>query len=192
VGRVVVGTALCRDPETRQRFLASLAATRDKVLDRAELREGENWLAVVVDALAYVVETQRPTEHATLLFEGINTVAACTDPPLLLFGTSDNVIAVRASGVAWRTPRLCVDDLQLRRAGRGGVICSCDNSAVYCDSAQTSPTSTLSSSRSASIHPRSPQTSLSVSKSCARRNTHLRWPPLFEGVLAPDGEPIHT
>jgi arsenite methyltransferase len=34
------------DPETRQRFLASLAATRDKVLDRAELREGETLLDV--------------------------------------------------------------------------------------------------------------------------------------------------
>lgn len=34
------------DPETRQRFLANLAATRDKVLDGAELREGETLLDV--------------------------------------------------------------------------------------------------------------------------------------------------
>lgn len=34
------------DPETRRRFLANLEATRDKVLDRAELREGETLLDV--------------------------------------------------------------------------------------------------------------------------------------------------
>ena len=34
------------DPETRERFLAKLAATRDTVLDRARLREGETVLDV--------------------------------------------------------------------------------------------------------------------------------------------------
>lgn len=34
------------DPEARDRFLANLAATRDRVLDRAELREGETLLDV--------------------------------------------------------------------------------------------------------------------------------------------------
>src|SRR6266536_2169614 len=34
------------DPETRQRFLANLTSTRDKVLDGAQLREGETLLDV--------------------------------------------------------------------------------------------------------------------------------------------------
>jgi len=87
-------------------------------------------LAVVVDGLAYVVETARPPTEAAVVFDGVHAVAACGDPPLLLLVTEIDILALGPSDVAWRTPRLCLDDLQVRLADRDGIVCSCDNSAA--------------------------------------------------------------
>ena len=87
-------------------------------------------LAVVVDGLAYVVETARPPTEAAVVFNGVHAVVACSDPPLLLLVTLTDILALGPSDVAWKTPRLCLDELEVRHAARDGVICSCDNSAA--------------------------------------------------------------
>ena len=87
-------------------------------------------LAVVVDGLAYVVETARPPTEAAVVFDDVHAVAVCGDPPLLLLVTEIDILALGPSDVAWRTPRLCLDNLQVRLADRDGIICSCDNSAA--------------------------------------------------------------
>ena len=51
----------------------------------------------------------------------------CMDPPLLLLVRVIDLVALGPTGVAWSTPRLCVDDLAIRQASRGGIVCSCDN-----------------------------------------------------------------
>ena len=38
-----------------------------------------------------------------------------------------DVTALGPEGVAWRTSRLCVDDLKIQRVTRDGIVCSCDN-----------------------------------------------------------------
>jgi len=87
-------------------------------------------VAVVSAGLAYVVETARPQTEADVVSHAVDTVVACTDPPLLLLGTAIDIVALGRSGVAWRTPRLCLDDLKLLRADGNGIICWGDNSAV--------------------------------------------------------------
>ena len=87
-------------------------------------------LAVVVDGLAYVVETAEPPSEAAAVLDGVHAVAACGDPPLLLLVTQLDILALGPSDVAWKTPRLCLDELQVRHADRDGIICSIDNSAA--------------------------------------------------------------
>jgi len=87
-------------------------------------------LAVVVGGLAYVIETARPPTEAAVLSDSVQAVAACGDPPLLLLVTHIDIVALAPSGVAWRTPRLCLDDLRVRRADRDGIVCSIDNTAA--------------------------------------------------------------
>ena len=84
-------------------------------------------LAVVVDGLAYLVDSSSPGEHAQTVHDQVHQVVPSEVPPLLLLVRFSDLVAVGRTGVAWRTPRLCVDDLEVWHAGPGGIVCSCDN-----------------------------------------------------------------
>ena len=83
--------------------------------------------AVVVDGLAYLVDSNLPGEPAQIVHDQVHQVVPCADPPLLILARFIDLVALGATGVAWSTPRLCVDELEVRQAGRGGIVCSCDN-----------------------------------------------------------------
>lgn len=84
-------------------------------------------IAVVVDGLAYLADTRTPGEPARIVQLPVHQVAPCSEPPLLLFVGFTDIVAVGPGGVAWSTPRLCVDDLKVIRAHADGITCSCDN-----------------------------------------------------------------
>ena len=84
-------------------------------------------LVVVVDGLAYLVDVARPSTPARIVHDQVHQVVPTSEPPLLLLVRFIDVVAIGPDGVAWATPRLCVDDLQVVRAGPTGIECSCDN-----------------------------------------------------------------
>lgn len=84
-------------------------------------------LLVVADGLAYLVDATVPDAPAQIVHDQVHQVVTCVDPPLLLLVRSIDMVAVGPSGVAWTTPRLCVDDLEVLHADRRGIVCSCDN-----------------------------------------------------------------
>jgi hypothetical protein len=84
-------------------------------------------LAVCVDGLLFLVDVDRAGEPASAVQQQITDVVACADPPLLLLVRHSDIVALGPTGVAWRTPRLCVDDLKIVSVTPGSVICSCDN-----------------------------------------------------------------
>lgn len=84
-------------------------------------------LLVVADGLGYLIDVTALDAPAQIVLDQVHQVVACTDPPLLLLVRYIDVVALGSSGVAWATPRLCVDGLEVLHAGRSGVVCSCDN-----------------------------------------------------------------
>ena len=82
-------------------------------------------LVVVADGLAYLVDID--LSSARTVQDQVHQVVATSDPPLLLLVRFIDIVAIGSDGVAWATPRLCVDDLQVVRADRMGIECSCDN-----------------------------------------------------------------
>ncbi|MDQ3641180.1 MAG: hypothetical protein M3450_06895 [Actinomycetota bacterium] len=63
---------------------------------------------------------------AEIVQDQVHQVEPCHDPPLVLFAGFLDLVAIAPVGIAWRTPRLCVDGLEVHHAGRTGIECSCD------------------------------------------------------------------
>ena len=84
-------------------------------------------LAVVADGLAYLLDTRSPGLPAQIVHNQVHQVVPTNDPPLLLLVRMIDIVALGPMGVAWKTPRLCVDDLQVQEVGAAGIVCSCDN-----------------------------------------------------------------
>ena len=82
---------------------------------------------VVADGLAYLVDATVPDAPAQIVHDQVHQVVSCAAPPLLLLVRFIDVVALGPSGVAWTTPRLCVDGLEVLHADRRGIVCSCDN-----------------------------------------------------------------
>lgn len=83
-------------------------------------------VAVVVDGLAYLVDSRSPGLAAQIVQDQVHQVEACHDPPLVLFAGILDLVAIGPVGIAWKTPRLCIEGLEVRHAGRMGIECSCD------------------------------------------------------------------
>lgn len=84
-------------------------------------------LVVVGDGLAYLVDVDSLPSSARTVHDQVHQVVATSDPPLLLLVRFIDIVAIGSDGVAWATPRLCVDDLEVVRADQTGIVCSCDN-----------------------------------------------------------------
>jgi hypothetical protein len=84
-------------------------------------------LAVVVNGLAYLLDARSPGIPAQIVHDQIHEVVPITDPPLLLFVRFFDMVAFGPTGLAWKTPRLCVDDLAVREVSGDGIVCSCEN-----------------------------------------------------------------
>jgi hypothetical protein len=81
-------------------------------------------LVVVVDGLAYLLDTRSPRAPAQIIHEQVQQVATCPDPPLLLIVGYIDIVAVGPSGIAWQTPRLCLDFLEVREINAARIVCS--------------------------------------------------------------------
>lgn len=117
-------------PDGGQEWVAMLAAGGLRTLRDAFVTPDPHVLAVVVDGLAYLVDTRTPDVPAQIVHNQIHQVVPSTDPPLLLFARFIDIVAVGPTGIAWRTPRLCVDGLDVREVSANGVVCFCDNLAT--------------------------------------------------------------
>jgi hypothetical protein len=82
-------------------------------------------LVVVVDGLAYLLDARSPETPAQTVYEGVQQVATCADPPLLLIVGYIDMVAFGPTGIAWRTPRLCLDFLEVREINPSRIVCSC-------------------------------------------------------------------
>lgn len=81
-------------------------------------------MIVVVDGAAYLLAAVAPEAGALLLHEQVNQVVPVAGMPLLLLAGSTDIVAVGPQGVAWRSPRLGMDDLRVLDANQSGIRCS--------------------------------------------------------------------
>ena len=86
-------------------------------------------LAVVVDGLASWLR-QRSRHPRRRRSSMAFTLSPPARPAAAAPRDAAHILALGPSDVAWRTPRLCLDELHVRHADRDGIICSVDNSAA--------------------------------------------------------------
>ena len=84
-------------------------------------------LCVVADGLAYLVDVDAADGAAQVVHDQVWQIEAVTEPSLLLLVRFIDIVAIGAEGVAWRTPRLAVDDLRVVNTSGGIIECSLDN-----------------------------------------------------------------
>jgi hypothetical protein len=82
-------------------------------------------LCIVADGEAFLVRTDAPQEGALVVQDQVRQVAVASTTLLLLVRDID-IVAVGARGVAWRSPRLAVDDLRVTTAGPTAIHCTGD------------------------------------------------------------------
>jgi hypothetical protein len=81
-------------------------------------------LCAVVDGRAYLVRVTRPEAGTIIAHDQVRQVAPVTGAPLLLLLNDTDIVAIGPEGVAWRSPRLAVDSLQVVRADTEGIQCT--------------------------------------------------------------------
>jgi hypothetical protein len=113
--------------EDGQEWVAMLAAGGLGGLRGAFTTPEAHFMAVVVDGLAYLLDTRAPEVPAQIVHNPVQQVVPSIHPPLLLFVGFIDIVAVGPSGIAWKTPRLCLDDLKIREVRPDGIVCSCDS-----------------------------------------------------------------
>lgn len=84
-------------------------------------------LCVVADGLAYLVDVDSDPPAAQVVHDQVGQVEAAAEPDLLLLVRFIDIVAVGPAGVAWRTPRLAVDDLHVLTTTDGQIVCALDN-----------------------------------------------------------------
>lgn len=114
-------------PDGGQEWVAMLPSGGLGQLREAFVTPEPHLLAIVAGGLACLLDTRSPGLPVQIIRDGVNQVVASSDPPLLLFVRFFDIAALGPDGIAWRTPRLCVDDLQVQEIGPGGIVCTCDN-----------------------------------------------------------------
>jgi hypothetical protein len=84
-------------------------------------------LCVLADGLAYLVDVESPASGAVIAHDQVGQVVGSTTPPLLLLVRFIDIVAVGPHGIAWKSPRLCVDDLVVRKVTVDAIACTGDN-----------------------------------------------------------------
>jgi len=70
-------------------------------------------LCVVSNGAAYIVKANEPDTWEQVQMTPVLDVRYIPDHQLLLFADFTGLIAFNSQGIAWRTPRLCRDDLKI-------------------------------------------------------------------------------
>lgn len=83
-------------------------------------------LCVLVDGAAYIVRVDGPQEGAVIAHDTVEQVVSSMEPPLLLLVRGIDIVALGSEGVAWRSPRLAVDDLRVGVVDTDGIHCTGD------------------------------------------------------------------
>ena len=84
-------------------------------------------LCVLADGLAYLVGVNAAQHGADVVHDQVGQVEVVVDPELLLLVRFIDIVAIGVDGVAWRSPRLAVDDLRVVSTVGGIIQCSLDN-----------------------------------------------------------------
>jgi hypothetical protein len=84
-------------------------------------------LCVVNDGLAYLVDVRYPENGAAPLHWQVEQVVEVREPSRLLLVRFIDMVALGSEGVAWRSPRLAVDDLRVVSTVDGMIECTLDN-----------------------------------------------------------------
>lgn len=83
-------------------------------------------ICVLADGEAYLVDANRPGQGAQVVHHQVWQVVRVPDRSLVLLVRPIDIVALGASGVAWRTPRLAVADLWVLQATQNSVVCQCE------------------------------------------------------------------
>jgi hypothetical protein len=84
-------------------------------------------LMVVASGLAYLVASERPRATALIVYSPVTDVVAMPDPALLLLVGFSEIVAVGPLGIAWKSRRLCLDDLVVLSTSPLGIVASGTN-----------------------------------------------------------------
>jgi len=78
-------------------------------------------LCVLTGCAAYVFNTTRSVDHAPLVIEYVVDAIPVVEASMLVLVRFDSAIGLGRNGVAWRSKRLCDDELSLTRV-TGSVV----------------------------------------------------------------------
>ncbi|WP_091509238.1 hypothetical protein [Amycolatopsis sacchari] len=81
-------------------------------------------MCVLAAGDAYLVQVDAPHAGALVAQVQVQQVAKSLDPALLLLVRDFDIVAIGRSGIAWRSPRLAVDDLRVLAADSRGIHCT--------------------------------------------------------------------
>lgn len=84
-------------------------------------------LCIVVDGLAYLVNVEAPSSGALIAHDQVYQVVPAVSPSLLLLVRFIDIVAIDAGGIAWKSDRLCVDDLRVEAVTQRTIICTGEN-----------------------------------------------------------------
>ena len=79
---------------------------------------------VLNDGLAYVVTVDNPREGVSLVSNQVTQVVRVPTLPLMLLVSFCDMVALGSSGIAWRSPRLALDDLRVEGVSEAAISCS--------------------------------------------------------------------
>ncbi len=88
---------------------------------------GPGQLCVLADGLAFLVDVHAPQNGVRVVHDQVGQVEVVVEQALLLLVRFIDIVAVGPEGVAWKTPRLAVDDLRVLSVAGGLIECSLDN-----------------------------------------------------------------
>jgi hypothetical protein len=83
-------------------------------------------LCTLVDGVAYLVDVREPGRGATIAHDQVRQVLPTADASLLLLVRFIDIVAIGREGIAWRSKRLAVDNLQVTAAGVERILCTAD------------------------------------------------------------------
>jgi hypothetical protein len=83
-------------------------------------------LCVLADGLAYLLDVTKPSRGAQPVHDQVTQVVPVEGLPLVLLVRFIDIVAIGQHGIAWRTPRLAVDGLQVVQADTRSIVCSCE------------------------------------------------------------------
>ncbi|MFI5615644.1 hypothetical protein [Amycolatopsis sp. NPDC051903] len=111
------------EPSVRQTWLGVFANGGLGRVDETFAGPAPEQLCVVAEGTAYLVNVDSPITDPAIVQDQVQHVAADAEHHLLLLANDVDLVAVGASGLAWRSPRLALDGLSISGADSEGIHC---------------------------------------------------------------------